>query len=268
MKRKIIVITAILLLQSCATIPQHLRNPVCSRIDDELNLRYYLFDKLDDKEISRRQKINVPTYVSDDISVTGELIKSIYKASRGAKIIPVDLRYYRDVGLGNLIITNYPTDQRLNLALKTTKYSQGFFVLVNFGLDGITLVTFPDDKSLKRKKIYRSDLQDVEVLMNVSDSRWIIGNMKFTPNQKFSLLADRVAMPYSLDLRENSNVQFHLGEKWIMPVYSIEENEIMGGKDTAGFFQFVNNYKTKRINITKFNDSQVMCYKDDKGPKF
>lgn len=269
MKNKIVFSLLILFITSCQTIPSSIKNTDCSRIDDELNLRYYLFDKLSKKEIKAREKLDAPTYSSlDKLSVFSKIVEGVRNASPDSRIIPVDLRYYRTVALGNIIITNYQSDARLDLALKTTKYSQGFFVLINFGKDDITIVPVPSDNVWERQKIARNDLKDIEILFNVSDAGWIIGNMKFTPNKKISILADRVKQPFSLDLRENSNLQFHFGEKWFMPVYSIAGSDIVGGKDTSGFIWFVNNENTKRINITKFYKSEVACYKDENGPKF
>lgn len=269
MNKSIILTALVFLLSSCVSLPHEIKHTDCSRINDELDLRYYLFDKLSDDEIKRRSKIDVPSHSDlNHLSVFSKIVESVKNASIGSRVIAVDLRNYKDVHLGNIIITNYKNDKRLNLALLTTKYGQGYFVLINFGKDAITIVPNPHDQLIERQKIERSDLKNPEIVINVSDSRWIIGNMKFTPNSRFSLIADRIKKPYSLDLRENSNIQFHLDEKWIMPVYSIEGSDLHGGKDTSGFFQFVNNKRTKRITLTKFYKSQVACYKDENGLKF
>ncbi|MCE3255381.1 MAG: hypothetical protein K0R25_875 [Rickettsiaceae bacterium] len=268
MKNKIVIIT-IFFLTSCITIPHQVKNAQCSVINQELALRYSIFEKLDDEEIARRQTISVHTYsILDDFSVFSKIVESVKNAPMNAKMIPVDLRNYLDVGLGNIIITNYASDTALNIFLHNSKYSQGFFALINFGRSTITLIPPPSSEVPTREKIYRTDLNDSEIVINVSDAKNIAGNMKFSPNQKTSIIADRIKQPYRLDLRENSNTQFHLGNQWIMPVYSVENSDLNGGKVTAGFFQFINNSNSKGIVMDKFDKSEVLCYSDEKGPKF
>ena len=267
--KNLLTVIIILFLQSCASFYAPKKEIDCSLIDQEINMRQLLFKKLDKQEILRRSKIDVPSSSAlNELSVFSEIVNSVKKAPENAKIISVDLRHYRSAALGNIIISNISGSAGLKTAIHSSKYSQGFFPMINFGDDFISIFPATTNKLFKNQRILRGDLKDVEIVINISGSGSTMGNMKFTKGQKFSLIADNIKEPYSLDLRENSNLQFHLGKKWIMPVYSIKNSKIKSGKDTAGIYWFVDNTKTKGIDITKFNKSEVRCYKDENGAKF
>ncbi|MFT6077850.1 MAG: hypothetical protein ACJA02_000389 [Myxococcota bacterium] len=268
MKKKLILFSLVIFLQSCVFIPKEHQRPDCSKIDQELDLRYSLFSKLSKKEISKRQKINVPTYSAlNDLSVFSKIIEAVLDSPNNARMIPIDLRHYRNVELGNIIFSN-KKNRWLNTSLNTSKYSQGFFVLINFSDDSITIASPPDSPFWNNQKIATKNLQNTEIILNVSDSKSIISNMKFAPNMKVSIIADRISDPYRLDFREMSNMQFNLKNRWIMPLYSIEDSSVVGGKNTAGFFKFVNNRNTKQMDLHKFYKSEVGCYRDSGGKKF
>lgn len=269
MKTKNLIIILFILLQSCKTIPADFNKINCADGQKELQMRYSLFTKLDEKEIARRKSISVPTVAKlDELSTFSEIVKAVKNAPENAKFIAIDLRHYHDVELGNIVISNIKSDLAFKKFLKTGKFSQGFFSLINFGKDEIKIFPPEVNKIFPVQTIKRADLQDVEIVINISDSHNFISNMKFTENQKVSVIANRIKKPYSADFREASNAQFHFDKKWIMSVYSIEENKIIGGKDTAGFFKFVNNRNLKQAEITKFDKSLVRCYLDENGIKF
>ncbi len=239
----------------------------CSQVLDELKQRYNLFKKLTAKEIKNREKIKIKTISKiDDLSVVSEISQALNRSKPNANLIAIDLRYYKKVSLGNIIIANVAQN---NLAsfLKNSKYNQGIFTLINVNSDFITIVPPSNEEDFKNLKIRRGDLADAEIVINVSDAKHIDGNMKFSENQKISIIADRVLEPYRLDLRESSNVQSLLNRKWIMSVYSIEGSKLKGGKKTTGFFRFINNYNTE-IAIDKFKDSTSGCYINQEGQKF
>jgi len=259
------LLVLILILQSCNSFPDINYN--CNSSYKELSTRHNLFNKISDSERQSRSKTSLKTNSDlDKNSVLSHIVNSIKAVDRSSDIIPVDLRYYKHVFLGNIIVSNIKSDFALNLFLKTSKYSQETFSLINFGKEKITI--FWPIRSKKGKYIIsRSDLQDVELLINVSGSKNIVSNMKFTKNQEISILAKNIINPFSLDLREASNHQFNTGNKWLMNVYDISNSSIKGGKDTSGYYLYVNN-KNSKISIHRFDKSKVQCYFDPYGPKF
>ncbi|MFT5703966.1 MAG: hypothetical protein ACJAZX_000241 [Rickettsiales bacterium] len=264
---KILAIFLVLIIQSCVSLPLEHKNIDCSRIDAELDIRYSLFSELSAKEIASRKEISLPNYseLGKD-SVLSKIIDAVLEAPNNSKIVPVDLRYYKIVGLGNIIISN-SEDSGLDLTLQTSKYAQGFFALINFSENFITIAPPPKSEFWNQQIIAQKNLNGAEILINVSDSKRIYSNMKFAPNQKISIIADRIIEPYRLDLRELSNMQHNLNNKWIMPLYSLEGSSMNGGKVTTGLFEFVNNKNTKMINLHKFYKSKGICYKDEGGDK-
>ncbi len=265
MKKIRLTIIAVILFasSSCAIIDRMESKADCSLIDEELNARYSLFDKLSNQEIKKRQSIKIPTISAlDQVSVFSKIFEAVQNASQDAKMIPVDLRYYDEVALGNIIISNM-TESSLEEAVQMSKYSQGFFALLNFGLKDVTIFPPLTNKIFEKQTLERPDLANSEIVINVSDSGNIIANMKFSDFQKVSIIADRIKEPYRMDLRESRVMR----QRWIMPVYSIENSVLNGGKDTAGNIRFVNN-KNAKINLDKFDRSSVACYKDISGAKF
>ena len=309
--KPILTIILIFSLPSCALIPKTKIPTNCLAANEELATRYDLFSKISDDEIKKRQSINVPDVAPlDQFSVVYEIIKSIKSAPQNSQLIPIDLRHYNSVGLGNVIISNVQSDAMFKRFLQESKFAQGFFAIININKKSITIAPPTTQKNLfnnipqslqfdkdllryagspqgeaavtspKNKKIYsrsknlghikidRGDLNGVELVINVSDAGDVFGNMKFSGDQKVSIIADRVKKPYRMDLREASNMQFNLNQQWIMPVYSIEESALVGGKDTTGLFKFVNNKNTREIKLDKFYKSSVECYSDVGGKKF
>ncbi len=269
---KFIFVIFAILMQSCAILPKLITVVDCSEINAELGSRYSLFSEVAGEEVKKRSEVNVETVSAlEEFSVVSEIVKSIKSAEKNAKLIPVDLRHYKNVSLGNIIISNISSDRLLEFFLKTSKFSQGFFTIINFNKDAVTIVppTAAESfvKNLKREKIDRGDLSSAELVLNVSDSQHLGGNMKFPSNQKISIIADRITMPYRLDVREASNMQFNRNQQWVMSVYSIEESSLIGGKDTTGLFKFVNNKNTKEIKLDKFTGSRAACYTDPSNKK-
>lgn len=264
---KFLSILFLIILQSCNSFPAF--DVDCNNIDRELAKRYSLFKNLSQNELNKRSKIDVGTYSKlDELSVFSKLVAAVNNSPKNAKLIPVDLRGYKSAHLGNIIISNIKSEVAFQLFLKTSKYSQGFFAIINFGKDKISILSpTHGQKFFERQHIYRSDLQDVEVVFNVKDSHDIFANMKFNEEQKVSLLARSIKNPFRVDLREASNGQFNLGQKWIMSVYDVSKSEIFGGKKTSGYYLYVNNRGTKDIKLAKFRKSKVACYADPLGPK-
>jgi hypothetical protein len=263
-----LLLASFIIIQSCSTIPKI--DASCKDTQAEVHKRYSLFNEITKSQISKRSNIEVPTYSKlDSLSVFSQIVKSVKQAKLNSKLIAVDLRHYKSVHLGNIVVSNIKKNLSLNFFLKNSKYSQGFFVLINFGEDQITIIapTYGEQK-FERQEIQRADLQNVELVFNVGNSQNINANMKFSKNQRISLLAKNIKNPFRVDLREASNSQFHFGKKWIMSVYDIQNSEIEGGKKTSGYYVHVNNENVKNIRISKFDKSKVRCYSQPSGIKF
>jgi len=266
--RYFLIITSLILLQSCNSIPKIPYD--CSKINDELAERYALFPALSDDEIAKRSQISVQTYSElHNLSVFSKIVEAIKAAPQNAELIPVDLRHYVTVDLGNIMVSNIQSDFFLNLFLKTSKFHQGFFSLINFGTGKVTIFNQTYGEQLFDKEVIdRPDLKDPELVFNLQDSQDIIANMKFSKGQKASILAKNITKPFRLDLREASNNQFNWGKKWIMPVYDVSQSDVLGGKKTGGYYLYVNNNEVRNMKLNKFDKSKVACYSNDNGPKF
>jgi len=264
---KILILPIIILsIQSCS-IKNIEINDVTSNIDchlsvQEITIRKNLFNILDSKEIKRREKINLPSVTRlDEESSVSKIVEAIKNSPKNSKFIVIDLRNYKEVDLTNIIFSN-ESDFTLTPYLYTSKYSQGFFSIININEDSITVMPPEILKFFKTHKIYRPDLIDSEIIINASNSKSIFGNLKFAKNIKFSLIADNIKEPSRLDMREASNMQFNLNRKWIMPVYSIENSQVNGSKITTVFMMHINN-KNSIVNLNKFYKSTDKCYIDE-----
>jgi len=262
--RKILLISIIVILtQSCShRIINHNFNVDCSNTQKEIVQRKQLFKNLSNKEIQRRQNISLPSISKlDDESVISIIYNALKNSPKDAEYILVDLRNYKAVDLINIIFSS-ESEFTLSPYLFTSKYSQGFFSMINFNQSSITILPPEVLKIFKPEKIFRPDLVDKEIIINASNSNSIFGNLKFAPNFKFSLIADNIKKPIRLDLREASNMQFNLNRKWIMPVYSLENSNTDLGKVTTAYIKYINNTNSK-LYLQKFYKSQDKCYVDN-----
>jgi hypothetical protein len=231
----------------------------CNESSKQIALRKNLFSPLDQKEINRRKKINLPSISQlDEESSISIIATAIRSTPKDSKFIKVDLRYYNDVDLTNIIFAN-ESDFSLKPYLFTSKYSQGFFSLINFNEKFITILPPEIKKIFSTQKIYRPDLINSEIVINASNSKVIFGNLKFSKNIKFSLIADSVKDPLKLDLREASNMQFNLNRKWIMPVYSVGNSRVEKSKITTAYVMHIDN-QNSLVSLDKFYKSVDRCY--------
>ena len=268
-KKLLTYIFASLLIQSCSfnNLGDRFKTTDCNSSKQEIDSRLKLFKELSKKELKIRHNIKLPSVSSlEDESVFSKIINAIKNTPKDSKYIVVDLRGYKDVDLTNIMISN-ESDFTLTPYLYSSKYSQGFFSLININDSSITIAPPEVFKIFKPQKIYRPDLIQSEIVLNVSNSETIFGNMKFSKDIKFSLIADNIKKTFRLDLREASNMQFNLNRKWIMPVYSLENSSIEHSKITTAFVQFVNN-KNSKISLKKFYKSLDKCYLEDSANKF
>jgi hypothetical protein len=268
-KKLIFTIYFSLLIQSCSfnNLSDSLKKTDCAQSDQEIKKRQNLFPPISNSELKRRHAIKLPSLSNlEDESVVSKIVKAIKSSPKNSKYIAVDLRGYKDVDLTNIMFSN-ESDFTLTPYLYSSKYSQGFFSLININESSITIAPPEVFKAFKPQKIYRPDLIDSEIVINSSDAETIFGNMKFSKDIKFSLIADNIKKPYRLDLREASNMQFNLNRKWIMPVYSLENSTIEHSKITTAFIQFINN-KNSQISLKKFYKSIDKCYIEEGKSKF
>ncbi len=257
------------LIQSCSfnNLNESFKKTDCNNSKQEIGIRLKLFKELSKKDLTHRRNIKLPSVSTlEDESVFSKIVNAIKNSPKDSKYIVVDLRGYKDVDLTNIMISN-ESDFTLAPYLFSSKYSQGYFSLININDSSITIAPPEVLKLFKPQKIYRPDLIDSEIVINVSNSETIFGNMKFSKDIKFSLIADNIKKPYRLDLREASNMQFNLNRKWIMPVYSLENSSIEQSKITTAFVQFINN-KNSKISLKKFYKSLDKCYIEDSANKF
>jgi hypothetical protein len=261
---KIFLIFSIVILSSSCSINISRLDKIatetnCNESSQQIALRKNLFSPLDQKEINRRKKINLPSISQlDEESSVSIILSAIKSAPKDSKFIKVDLRYYNDVDLTNIIFAN-ESDFSLKPYLFTSKYSQGFFSLINFNENFITILPPEVKKIFSSQKIYRPDLINSEIVINASNSKVIFGNLKFSKNLKFSLIADSVKDPLKLDLREASNMQFNLNRKWIMPVYSVSNSKVEKSKITTAYVMHINN-QNSHVSLDKFYKSVDKCY--------
>ena len=268
-KKLLTLICLNFVIQSCSfnQLNQSIKNTDCNNTKSEIQARLDLFKPISAKELKNRRNIKLPSISSlESDSVFSKIINSIKNSPKNSKYIIVDLRGYKDVDLTNIMISN-ESDFTLTPYLYSSKFSQGFFSLININESSITIAPPEVLKFFKPQKIYRPDLVESEIIINVSDSETIFGNMKFSKDIKFSLIANNIKKPYRLDLREASNMQFNLNRKWIMPVYSLENSSIDNSKITTAFIQFINN-KNSQISLKKFYKSVGKCYIDSDKNKF
>ena len=229
--------------------------------------RENLFTTLSKKEIAIRKKIKLDSLMPlNKPSVVAKIIEAINSAPLNAKFIAIDLRYYKEVDLTNIIFAN-ESDSNLNSYLLNSKYSQGYFTLFNFGPNNISVFSPEIFQAFKNFKINRPDLREAEVVINTNNAQSLFGNLKFASQRKFSLFSDNIYEAVRLDLREASSMQFNSDAKWLMPVYSFQGTHLKQSKISTVQMNYVNN-KDAVINNKKFAKSDVSCYLSSNDMKF
>jgi len=257
------LITLLLTSQSCVRKKISSQDFIAKCQDYKSQTRQYLalFNKINYKELKIRNKTKVPSVSKpEELSVVSKIADAIKNAPKDSKYIAVDLRSYQDVDLTNIIIAK-ESDFTLTPYLYTSKYSQGYFSLININENSITITPPEALKTFKPYKIYRPDLKDSEIIINVSDSETIFGNLKFASETKISIIAENIKNPFRLDLREASEMQSNLKKRWTMPLYDIKNSTIVNSKITTGRINVINN-DNANISVKKFKNSIIACYSD------
>ena len=120
-------------VQSCSF--NHLNDPLkntdCKNTKQEIQTRLKLFKKLSNQDLKNRRNIKLASVSSlEDESVYSKIINAIKNSPKNSPYIAVDLRGYKDVDLTNIMVSN-ESDFTLTPYLYSSKYSQGFFSLIN-----------------------------------------------------------------------------------------------------------------------------------------
>jgi hypothetical protein len=242
----------------------------CSNTKAEIAKRVSLFPKLNITEIDRRKQIDI-NLASSSVKETilNKLIEAIHLAAENPPFLTVDVRYYKSASLANVIYSNIP-DMELPAFLKTSKFNQGLFVLVNVNKDGVDIIPGDQVTDVTKTYIPRKDLTDSEFVINLSyimadshDQKVVSGNWKFTQGVYVSLIAEEIS-GIGLDLRAASTWQELIKEHYTMPVYDLKGSNLLGGKVTTGKFTYVGNEAISG-QLDKFKDSEVICYQDPNG---
>ncbi|MFT4718634.1 MAG: hypothetical protein ACI9IL_000971 [Rickettsiales bacterium] len=283
--KKIIIILSLILLSSCVLTQQAPQDRYNNKVNDLYQERVGLFPSLSQKNINYRQHKILPTFDNDwnsQNSIAPIIKKAIEDAIEHDKIfIEVDLRYYKYVGLGNIMFSTIE-DKNLEKFINISKFDQQFFILFNFSKDRVTVVS--GEETGYDFDIFHIDgnLQGKEVIFNVSNSNSVQCNIKFTSEKPvFSFLADYVALA-PCDIREISNILQNfiynvatldsIYGDWRMKLFSMKganyANNGATPKFTNGLIENVMNDDVENLNMGVFKDMDITRYYDNQGKKF
>jgi hypothetical protein len=282
---KNVIIILLLSFSSCVTIKNTSEKTYNAKIKDIYQERVILFPKLSQKEIEKRKNESLPTFNNNwnSKNSVASIIKSsiIDSINRNNKFIAIDLRYYKSVGLGNIMFSTIK-DKDLNDFLYFSKFDQQFFILFNFSKDQITIVNGKETPYDFDILYIKGNVKDKEIIFNVSNSKSVQCNIKFTPQKPiFSFLADNIKMA-PCDIREISNSlqNFfyniksldYIGGDWNMKLFSINGSNYAhnGGtpKFTHGLIENIMNENVANINMGSFKYMKIGNYYNNKGLKF
>ncbi|MDA7705085.1 hypothetical protein N8772_01220 [Rickettsiales bacterium] len=281
----IILSLLLFLFSSCVSIKKTGEQSYKKEIKDIYQKRVNLFPKLSQKEIKKRQNKSLPTFDNNwhDKNSAAAIIKSsiIDSINNNKKFIEIDLRYYRSVGLGNIMFSAI-ADEDLSNFLYFSKFDQQFFILFNFSQDRVTIINgqkTPYDFDILYIK---GNIKDKEIIFNVSNSKSVQCNIKFTPQQPiFSFLADNIKTA-PCDIREISNslqnflynitTLDYIGTDWNMKLFSINGSNYAhnGGtpKFTHGLIENVMNDNIVNLDMGSFKYMKIGRYHNNESPKF
>ena len=161
-KKLLSILCITFLIQSCSFnhLNDSIKNTDCKNTKQEIQSRLNLFKGLSSQELKNRRNVKIPSLSSlEDESVFSKIINAIKNSPKNSKYIIVDLRGYKDVDLTNIMISN-ESDFTLTPYLYSSKYSQGFFSLININESSITMSPPEVFKVFKPQKIYRPDLAE------------------------------------------------------------------------------------------------------------
>lgn len=290
-KSFIILLTSLFFLSSCAIFQD--KKPVnATRYNPEilkiLQKKKSYFPKLSKKEIKRRASIALPTFNGNwqDQKNVAVIVKNAIENSIKSKsdVIAIDLRYYKEIGLGNIIFSNI-ADKNLEDFKESSKFNQQFFILFNFSEEKISVSTGSKTPHQFTEFYIKGSIEKKEIIFNVSNAKLVKCNNKFTPKSpKISFIADNISKA-RCDIREPANflqstIYFlktfnsDLFGRWQMNLISINNSNYAydGGspKFTGGVIKNTMNQDVKNLNMAVFKDMNEdgIKYYDNQGKKF
>jgi hypothetical protein len=282
MKNKILILVALLSLSACKTLEYN------SRVKAAHQERINLFSELSSAEISSRQAINLQQF-DGDFSSQNSVISIIKQAivnsvNSSSKYIPVDLRYYDGLNLGDTMFSAV-ADSDLTALEKFSKFAQQYFILINFSDSKVTFVDGSESGYSFDTFSINGNLQGKEIVFNVSNSNSVACNAKFTAKTPvFSFIADSIKT-FPCDLREAASsgqrVEFNKATKgasiygrWKMKLFSMN-NAVIAYDDTSpklthGSIEYVMNQNVQQLSMVEFENMDLVRveYYDRNGTKF
>ncbi|QQV75257.1 hypothetical protein H6P87_00809 [Rickettsia tillamookensis] len=271
-------------------------SPNIESLQKELEKRIVLFPTLSKEEKENRAKIKLMRDADievDKSSILEAIVKSLQDIKANAPYILLDLQYYKQIHLGNMMFSNFSSDLLLRMFLTLSKFHQGRFILFNKNEHGIKIIQgnkvhdLDNMEGIKIEQEYGysvynikvDGLESAEYVLNVSnikalDSNAAVvgGNLKFN-NQgvPFSIIAENIEN-IGFDLRAASTFQEIFAKIFSyfcfsMKIYDLKNSHITGGKDTSGHYEYVNNTNTTG-HLDKFQDNEIVFYENPNGNCF
>jgi len=291
LNRKSIFLLIILLCSSSCSLFRDAKNQTPRYSLEILKLtqdRIKQFPSLTENEIKLRSQKTLNTFngnwdSKDDVA---SIIKNAIAESIQANedFIKVDLRYYKHVGLGNIIF-GAVDEEDLEDFKKISKFDQQFFILFNFGKNKVTISTGKHTEHQFDDLYIIGNARNKEIIFNVSHSDFVQCNNKFVADKPvFSFIADYINHA-RCDIREESNItqsmlyffktfKTDLFKKWKMKLLSIKGSQYAydGGapKFTNGIIENVMNDNVQKLIMASFKamNTHDIKYYDNMGKKF
>ncbi|HJD56000.1 MAG TPA: hypothetical protein LFW21_05135, partial [Rickettsia endosymbiont of Pyrocoelia pectoralis] len=265
---------------------------------DEIEKMLRLFPELSETEKQNRLDVKLmrDTDIEDNKkSILAAIINQLQEIKPNDPYILFDLQNYKQVHLGNMIFSNFSSDWALHMFLILSKFHQERFILFNkneYGIkifQGSKIDDLDNIKNIETEKEYGysvynikvAGLESAEYILNVSNIKSLDfnksvavvgGNLKFNyQGVPFSIIAENVEN-IGFDLRAASTFQEIFAKmfsyfRFSMKIYDVENSHIIGGKDTSGNYEYVNNTNTTG-HLDKFQDNEVGFYKAPNGNCF
>lgn len=271
-------------ISSCSSFKKISKDQSKDKIENVYLERINPFLQLSENEIKRRKNMSLVTFNNnwDDNSVASIIRSSIIDSiTKNKQFIEIDLRYYKSVSLGNIMFSAIK-DENLSEFLYFSKFDQQFFILFNFSDNRVTIANGKETGYDFETIFIEGNAKDKELIFNVSNTKTVQCNIKFTPDQPiFSFLANNIRSA-PCDIREISNslqnfiynvtAPDYVGGNWKMKLLSIKESDYSydGGapKFTFGLIENVMNKDVKELKMGVFKNMDIIRYYDDNGKKF
>lgn len=265
-------------------------SPNIESLREELEKKIEFFPPVSPEEKERRAEVRLmrDNDIEDDKeSILEAIVKPLQDIKSNDPYILLDLQHYKQVHLGNMMFSNFSSDLVLWMFLTLSKFHQERFILFNKNEHGIKIIQgnkvhdLDHIEGIKIEQEYGysvynikvNGLESAEYVLNVSDIKSLDsdknvaivgGNLKFN-NQgvPFSIIAENVEN-VGFDIRAASTFQEIFAKmfsyfRFSIKIYDVKNSHIAGGKDTSGYYEYVNNTNTTGC-LDKFQDNEVVFY--------